>query len=295
MNKKIGIVKIIQDVRSISADFFLDVFFPKFCVECGGYGEFVCFECVKKIEPIKTSTCPACGKISPLGNFCTNCKKKLNLTLSGIIIAANYEAGPTREMIHHLKYSGFTELSDLLGELIVQRLAIESSFFCHPELVSGSICGSRIPSVSLRAGKCGMTQTSDCRASNKRSMARNDREKTDDNSLLVPVPLHINKQTKRGFNQSEIIAQYVSNRTKIPFKNALARIKQTESQVGLSGEERRSNLEGAFQCNEKSAVSGKTIFLVDDVTTTYSTLNECATELKSAGAKKIYGLVVARG
>jgi len=168
----------------------------------------------------------------------------LDLKLNGIIVAANYEAGPTREMIHHLKYSGFTELSDLLGELIVQRLVVES-------LSNGTI--------------------------------------------LVPVPLHINKQTKRGFNQSELIAQYVSNRTKIPYKNALVRIKETESQVGLSGDERRSNLEGAFRCEKKTTIAGKSILLVDDVTTTYSTLNECAKELKSAGAKKVYGLVVSRG
>lgn len=244
MKSSSKITIITRNIWQISADFLLDVFFPKFCVGCEKYGNYVCEDCVKEIEIIKTSTCPDCGKISPLGKFCPNCKKKLNIVLSGIIVAANYDVGPTREMIHHLKYSGFTELSDLLGELIVQRLSVES---------------------------------------------------LSDDVILAPVPLHINKQTKRGFNQAELIAQYVSNRTKIPCKNALVRVKQTESQVGLSGDERRSNLEGAFQCNKKSAVSGKTILLVDDVTTTYSTLNECAKEFKSAGAKKVFGLVVAKG
>lgn len=233
-----------KEMRQIIGDFLLDVFFPKFCVGCEKYGNYVCEKCVKEIEPIKTSTCPECGKISPLSNFCLNCKRKLDLSLIGIIIAVSYKAGPTREMIHHLKYSGFTELADLLGELIVQRLVAES-----------------LPS----------------------------------NVVLVPVPLHIKKQAERGFNQSELIARYVSNRTKIPTVSALIRTRKTESQVGLSGNERRSNLEGAFQCNEKSAIAGKLIFLVDDVTTTYSTLNECAKELKSAGAKKVYGLVAARG
>lgn len=244
MKQSLKIVNLARDIRFISAEFLLDIFFPKFCVGCGKYGNYVCENCVKEIEIVRTSTCPGCGKISSSGKFCPNCKKKLALVLSGIIVAANYEVGPTREMIHHLKYSGFTELADLLGELIVQRLAIEN--------LSNDV-------------------------------------------ILVPVPLHINKQTKRGFNQSELIAQYVSNRTKILYINALSRIKQTESQVGLSGDERRLNLERAFQCNKKSSITDKTIFLVDDVTTTYSTLNECAKELKSAGAKKVYGLVVARG
>jgi len=238
------IITVSQDIWQISANFFLDIFFPKFCVGCGKYGCYVCEDCVKEIEIIKTGTCPECGKISPLGSFCPKCKKKLNIKLSGIIVSANYNEGPTREMIHHLKYSGFTELAELLGELIVQRLAVE---------------------------------------------------KLSNDIVLVPVPLHINKFAKRGFNQAELITEYVSARTKISFKKFLIRVKQTESQVGLSGVERRSNLEGASQCVKDSNIANKTIFLIDDVTTTYSTLNECAKELKLAGAKKVYGLVVAKG
>lgn len=234
----------VQNGRAIIADFLLDIFFPKFCVECGGYGEFVCFECAKKIEPIKTGTCLGCGKISRLGKFCPDCKKRLRLELSGIIVSANYEEGPTREIIHHLKYSGFTELAELLGELIAQRISTE-----------------KLPG----------------------------------NVILVPVPLYISREVKRGFNQAELIANYVSKRVQIPDKNALIRLKETETQVGLSGEDRRSNLEGAFKCKNSRLINGKTVFLVDDVTTTYSTLNECAKELKFAGAKKVYGLVVARG
>ena len=268
MKQLFKLITTLHDIRLISSFFLLDIFFPKFCVGCGEYGNYVCEKCVKEIEIIKTSTCPECGKISPLGKFCSKCKQKLNIELSGIIVAANYEVGPTREMIHHLKYSGFTELSDLLGELIVQRMLFEPSL---RGVIDEAIYLNGLPRPKDRS--------------------RNDRKDT----ILIPVPLHVNKQTKRGFNQSELIAQYVSNRTKIPFKNALARVKQTESQVGLTGSERRSNLEGAFVVNKKSLVSGKSIFLVDDVTTTYSTLNECAKELKSAGAKKVYGLVVAKG
>ena len=111
----------------------------------------------------------------------------------------------------------------------------------------------------------------------------------------MPVPLHKDKLAERGFNQAELIGEYISKKMEIPMKNALARSRKTESQVKLSGDERRKNLESAFVCINKRAILDKHILLVDDVTTTYSTLDECAKELKSAGAKKIFGLVVAKG
>lgn len=235
---------VVNDILQISSKFLLDIFYPKHCVSCGKHGQFVCIKCVEKIEPVITSTCPECGKIIKLGNFCPKCKQKLKVKLSGIIISARYEIGPTREMIHHLKYSGFIEIADMLGELMVQRIK---------------------------------------------------RENLPKNTLLVPVPLHKSRESERGFNQSELLAQYISKKTDIPYKNSLLRDEATPSQVSLSGTERRANLEGAFSCADKKSIKGKNILLVDDVTTTYSTLNECAKELISAGAKKVYGLVVARG
>ena len=101
-------------------DIFLDIVFPKRCVECGKEGSFVCYDCVEKIEVIKTVTCAICGKISRSGQFCAGCKTKWGLELSGLIVAASYDAGPTKEMIHHLKYSGFTELADSLSEMLYQ-------------------------------------------------------------------------------------------------------------------------------------------------------------------------------
>jgi ComF family protein len=147
-------------------------------------------------------------------------------------------------MIHHLKYSGFIEIAEMLGELMVLRIR---------------------------------------------------RENIPKDILLIPVPLYKSRESERGFNQSEIITKYISKKTNIPYKNGLLRNRSTLSQVLLSGTERRENLDGVFTCTDKRSIRGKNILLVDDVTTTYSTLNECAKELISAGAKKVYGLVVARG
>lgn len=233
-------INVIKDIPN----FFLDIFFPKLCVGCGTYGRFLCFDCAGKIENIKTSTCPECGKISKYGRYCPNCKARTRTSLGGILIAAGYDAGPTKEIIHHLKYSGFIELSELLGEILAQRL-VDSGL--------------------------GLNDT-----------------------VIVPVPLHKKKEKKRGFNQAELMAKYISKKLNIPGGNSLVRVKNTETQVGLRREERIKNLTGAFICDDREFVAGKTVILVDDVTTSGTTLNECGRVLKEAGAKRVFGLVVAR-
>jgi len=113
--------------------------------------------------------------------------------------------------------------------------------------------------------------------------------------VLVPVPLHSRRQRQRGFNQAEILARYVSRRLNIPGGIALKRKLNTKSQVELSGREWRKNLAGAFVCGDQELVKGKTVILVDDVSTTGATLEECAKVLRAAGARQVWGLVVARG
>ena len=75
--------------------------------------------------------------------------------------------------------------------------------------------------------------------------------------------------------------------------NAIQRVRETKSQVGLNLDERRTNLRGAFKA-QKDNVLGKSILLVDDVATTGNTLNECARELKRAGCNNVLCLVLAR-
>ena len=113
--------------------------------------------------------------------------------------------------------------------------------------------------------------------------------------VLVPVPLHICRRLKRGFNQSELIAKYISKKKQIPYTSVLKRVKNTPQQMKLNRKLRLKNLEGAFKCIKNSEIIGRTVLLVDDVSTTGATLNECAKVLRTAGAKQIFGLVVARG
>ncbi len=120
--------------------------------------------------------------------------------------------------------------------------------------------------------------------------------------LIIPVPLHKKRLKWRGFNQAELlgekIAAYLSASNKLaPIRtDILARTKNTKAQSKIHDHETRSaNTKQAFVCLNPDSVQQKNIFLIDDVCSTGSTLNECAGVLKSNGACKVWGVVVARG
>lgn len=116
--------------------------------------------------------------------------------------------------------------------------------------------------------------------------------------LIIPVPLHKYKQRARGFNQSEIISDIISNILNIETKNnILIRFKNNPPQANQEDStKRKQNAENIFKINEnfKHLVQNKNIILADDVFTTGSTLNECAKILKENSAKDIYAICLAR-
>lgn len=113
-------------------------------------------------------------------------------------------------------------------------------------------------------------------------------------SAIIPIPLHKKRYLERGFNQAEILAESWSRFLCVPIlKNMLIRSRQTKTQVGLSGFERRNNLQGAFTLRQPLAGLERVI-LVDDVFTTGSTMEEAARVLRSVSAREVWGAVVAR-
>ena len=108
---------------------------------------------------------------------------------------------------------------------------------------------------------------------------------------IVPVPLHWTRKWSRGFNQSLILAGALSKNTGLPISSALRRIKRTKDQTRLTREERLTNVRGAFRVVEE--VKEKKLLLLDDVTTTGATLEECRRVLAEAGAVQISAAVVA--
>jgi competence protein ComFC len=110
---------------------------------------------------------------------------------------------------------------------------------------------------------------------------------------VAPIPLHPVRYRERGFNQSQLLAQYVHAKTGLPVVEALIRSKPTKIQAFLGRKERWTNLEGAFRIKRSFNTNNKSILLVDDLLTTGATASAAAATLKEAGAKKVGLLVVA--
>ncbi len=115
------------------------------------------------------------------------------------------------------------------------------------------------------------------------------------NSALIPVPLHKKRQKQRGYNQSEEIAKELALTFKAPLlKDVLIKTKAIQPQMELSKEERKENIKSAFSIKSAEDIKGKKIFLIDDVFTTGSTVEECAKILKEAGAQEVWAITIAR-
>ena len=113
--------------------------------------------------------------------------------------------------------------------------------------------------------------------------------------VLVPVPLHKKRLKWRGFNQAEEICCHLSPVLNIPLiSDVLLKIKETQPQMKLIAKERQENIKGVFVCQNNDLIRNKKILLADDVFTTGATMEECARVLKDAGAKEVWGVVVAR-
>ena len=104
--------------------------------------------------------------------------------------------------------------------------------------------------------------------------------------VMVSVPLHPKKEAFRGFNQTHILCERISEKTGLIFERCgLERKRETIAQSELNPEERKRNLKDAF--GVKMDFTGKRVLLVDDIFTTGTTCNECAKELYRAGAKEV--------
>lgn len=112
-------------------------------------------------------------------------------------------------------------------------------------------------------------------------------------NLCTEVPMHQFKQNQRGFNQATLIAEWIEKEYSIQHLPLLVKTKQTTPQMQLRREERIFNTKEVFAIKNCAMVKEQKILLVDDVTTTASTLEECASLLKKAKAYKVWAIVLA--
>jgi ComF family protein len=111
--------------------------------------------------------------------------------------------------------------------------------------------------------------------------------------VIMPVPLHQSRLKERGYNQSELLARHLGRLVNTPVNTViLERVKKTEAQARLGAAGRRQNVVNAFACRQP--VLNQHVLLVDDVCTTGSTLEACASALKANGAASVWGLTLAK-
>lgn len=117
------------------------------------------------------------------------------------------------------------------------------------------------------------------------------------NVVIIPIPLHAKRLQERGYNQAELIGmrmQQLFPEWSINTKS-VCRTRYTSPQAKLGRKERLTNVKGAFALLSNIPLAQEIQYLiVDDVSSTRSTMEEVASLLRSAGAKKVGGFVLAR-
>ncbi|TRZ50811.1 ComF family protein [bacterium] len=115
--------------------------------------------------------------------------------------------------------------------------------------------------------------------------------------LVVPIPIHKNRQKERGYNQSELLAKELCLLDPSLFileEEVLFKSKSTQSQVSVKNREKRlKNIRGSFAVKNPERIIGKKLLIIDDITTTGATLSEARRVLLKAGAKKVWCATIA--
>jgi len=197
-------------------------------------------------------------------------------------LCANCEASLARLPVNHCEVCALpTPLGDACGACLKTRPAFDATHarfvydFPLNELIQSLKYQRRLASVEFLAQAL-ISLIHDARP-----------------DVIVPVPLASARLAFRGFNQSIELARPLAARLQMKIaRTMVVRSRDTVPQVSLPPKERAKNIRNAFECN--ADLSGKTVWVIDDVMTTGATLNELARVLKLQGAVRVENFVVAR-
>jgi len=114
--------------------------------------------------------------------------------------------------------------------------------------------------------------------------------------LIVPVPLHADRERERGFNQSVVLGRELSLVSGLPLdEHSAVRLIHTERhRAGMDAKARQRSVTGAFAVRHTDLIAGRSVLLVDDVLTTGATVSACARALRDSGADDVFVLTIAR-
>jgi ComF family protein len=241
---------------------FFNILFPKSCLFCQKEGSFLCEDCQATFEILEQDFC-LCKKpkilLSP--GKCKNCQPR---KLQGLYFSFFYDENPKiKRLIKTFKYEPcLKELAKPLASLLTRYLLLKERVPGFPHLAF---------------------------------VLEKDRGQQKTKIALIPIPLDKQRLRWRGFNQAEELAKLLGVQFEIPLiPDCLLKIKKTLPQKELSEKQRRENLKNVFLVRDKEKIRGKKIFLIDDIYTTGATMEEAAKVLRKAGAKEVWGLVIAR-
>lgn len=209
-------------------EFFFDIFFPKFCLNCSREGDYLCYDCFSLVEIADRQYCPFCTRCRECQSTCLECSR--SKTLGGLYCATSSDNFVVRKIIKRFTQEPFAkDLSSTLASFIIAHL--------H------------------NSGKIDLIK----------------------DFSLCPVPIEKKELKYRGFNPSEEIAKELSSYFNIPLLREMLQKKKDEFSW-LGGNEIRD----------------KNILLVNDSFGTEVIFDACAQLLKTRGAKKIWGAVIAK-
>jgi ComF family protein len=122
------------------------------------------------------------------------------------------------------------------------------------------------------------------------------REPLNSANLIIPVPLHPERERERGFNQAWLLARELSRLSGLSLDehSVVRRVHTERHRAGMDAKARRQSVAAAFAVRHSKSVAGQRVLLVDDVFTTGATVSACASALKEEGAAEVFVLTVAR-
>ena len=238
----------------------LDLLFPKKCVSCKKEGSYFCKDCILNIKQ-GDLICPKCEKLAVGGQTHPICERKYGL--DGLWSLGLYKQSfpsPDGERQNPL------------------RAAIQSLKYKYIEDLSKILLDITLE-YWIRYQPFVLDQIKKVQGVGW---------------AVAPVPLHWYKENKRGFNQSSLLGKSFAQSLGLDYLDCLKRTRYTKSQTKLRGKDRYQNIKSAFSLDSKFMIHDSEILLIDDVWTTGSTMKECCYVLKRSGAKKVWGITLAR-